>query len=201
MPESGKYGSVRGVPGNRHPYRDRRHAPVDLCKISPGASVVMKLTHWVVKLPSYPVIQIYQHMNAVDDVATEIAVSPETFGSSGARAIAALASLGQHTRLSIFRLLVSHEPCGRAVGEIAQAIQCPQNTTSGHLAILARAQLVISVRQGRSVIYRADLAGMRWLLEYLLADCCNGDPSLCATVFSSLCSGNCVHPATDQSTG
>jgi hypothetical protein len=23
MPESGKYGSVRGVPGNRHPYRDR----------------------------------------------------------------------------------------------------------------------------------------------------------------------------------
>ena len=25
MPESGTYGSVRGVPGNRHPYRDRRH--------------------------------------------------------------------------------------------------------------------------------------------------------------------------------
>ena len=24
MPESGTYGSVRGVPGNRHPYRDRR---------------------------------------------------------------------------------------------------------------------------------------------------------------------------------
>ena len=22
MPESGTYGSVRGVPGNRHPYRD-----------------------------------------------------------------------------------------------------------------------------------------------------------------------------------
>ena len=24
MPESGTYGSVRGVLGNRHPYRDRR---------------------------------------------------------------------------------------------------------------------------------------------------------------------------------
>jgi hypothetical protein len=24
MPESGTYGSVRGVPGNRHPYRDRQ---------------------------------------------------------------------------------------------------------------------------------------------------------------------------------
>ena len=26
MPESGTYGSVRGVPGNRHPYRDRQQA-------------------------------------------------------------------------------------------------------------------------------------------------------------------------------
>ena len=25
MPKSGTYGSVRGVPGNRHPYRDRQH--------------------------------------------------------------------------------------------------------------------------------------------------------------------------------
>lgn len=27
MPESGTYGSVRGVPGNRHPYRDRQQPP------------------------------------------------------------------------------------------------------------------------------------------------------------------------------
>ena len=27
MPELGTYGSVRGVPGNGHPYRDHRTAP------------------------------------------------------------------------------------------------------------------------------------------------------------------------------
>ena len=80
-------------------------------------------------------------------------------------------------------------------------MQCPQNTTSGHLAILSRAQLVTSTRQGRTVVYRADMAGMRWLLEYLLADCCNGDASICATVFSSLCTGDCVRPPEDGQPG
>lgn len=141
-------------------------------------------------------------MNAEVLEATASAVAPpEMLGASGARALAALAALGQQTRLAIFRLLVSHEPCGLTVGEVAAAMQRPQNTTSGHLAILARAQIVTSVRQGRSVVYRADMSGMRWLLEYLLADCCNGDPSMCATAFSSLCDGTCEHPATDPSGG
>ncbi len=141
-------------------------------------------------------------MNAEVLEATAGAIAPpEMLGASGARALAALAALGQQTRLAIFRLLVSHEPCGLTVGEVAVAMQCPQNTTSGHLAILARAQIVTSVRQGRSVVYRADMSGMRWLLEYLLADCCNGDPSMCATAFSSLCDGTCEPPATDPSGG
>jgi ArsR family transcriptional regulator len=120
---------------------------------------------------------------AVAETPASAVIPAEELGTSGARALAALAALGQQTRLAIFRFLVSHEPCGMPVGEIALAMQCPQNTTSGHLAILARAQLVTNQRQGRSVVYRADLNGMRWLLEYLLADCCNGDPSLCITVF------------------
>jgi hypothetical protein len=36
------------------------------------------------------------------------------------------------------------------------------------------------------------------LLEYLMSDCCNGDPSACATAFSSLCDGTCEHPADDK---
>lgn len=138
-------------------------------------------------------------MNAAVAEPTALATTPaEMLGSSGARALAGLTALGQQTRLAIFRFLVSHEPCGQTVGEVALAMQCPQNTTSGHLAILARAQLVTNARQGRSVVYRADMAGMRWLLEYLLADCCNGDPSLCATAFSALCTGHCEHPASDS---
>lgn len=135
---------------------------------------------------------------AFESIAIAVA-APEALGASGARALAALAALGQQTRLAIFRLLVRQEPHGLTVGEVAVAMQCPQNTASGHLAILARSQIVTSVRQGRSVVYRADMAGMRWLLEYLLTDCCNGDPSLCAAAFSSLCDGACEHSLTDKS--
>ncbi len=85
-----------------------------------------------------------------------------------------LDTLAAQTRLAVFRYLVSHEPCGKTIGEIAVAMQCPQDSASGHLAILARAQLVTCTRQGRTVVYRADPSGMRWLLQYLLADCCNG---------------------------
>lgn len=94
----------------------------------------------------------------------------------------------------MFRLLVAHEPSGLTVTKIATAMSRPQNTTSGHLAILARAQLVTASRQARSVVYRADLDGMQWLLEYLLADCCSGDASMCASVSSSLCTAGCTYP-------
>jgi DNA-binding transcriptional ArsR family regulator len=114
------------------------------------------------------------------------------------RAVAALAALGQPTRLSMFRQLVSREPHGMTAGEIAQAMHCPQNTASGHLAILARAQLVHSARNGRSVVYRVDLGGVRRLVEYLLADCCNCDPSACADIFAGICETACSDPASKK---
>jgi hypothetical protein len=43
-------------------------------------------------------------------------------------AIDGLAALLQSTRLKAFRLLVSHEPGGVAAGEIARAMDVPQNT-------------------------------------------------------------------------
>ena len=135
---------------------------------------------------------------ALDESTETVEVESEVSDPTDVRAQTALAALGQQTRLKIFRLLVRSEPSGLTVGAIAQAIRCPQNTTSSHLAILARAQLAISVRQGRSVLYRADLAGMRWLIEYLFADCCNGDASLCAPVFAALCVGDCSHPSSDE---
>ena len=100
------------------------------------------------------------------EAATVEVIEPP--GSLKTRALAAFAALGQPTRLSMLRLLVGHDPCGMTVSDIALAMQCPQNTASGHLAILSRAQLITGVRSGRSVIYRADLGGVRWLVEYLL---------------------------------
>src|SRR5580765_7449578 len=80
--------------------------------------------------------------------------------------ILALAALAQSTRLDVFRLLVKHEPEGLAAGDIARALAVPQNTMSAHLAVLARAGLVISERRSRSIIYRADLATLQELTSF-----------------------------------
>ncbi len=82
--------------------------------------------------------------------------------------ILALAALAQPTRLQAFRLLVQHEPEGLAAGELARLLDVPQNTLSAHLAILARAALVRSERQSRSIIYRADLERLRDVTLYLV---------------------------------
>ncbi|PZQ12481.1 MAG: ArsR family transcriptional regulator [Ancylobacter novellus] len=105
-------------------------------------------------------------------------------------AVEALSALGQVTRLRIFRMLVSRAPEGLPAGVIADAVGCLQNTLSTHLAILSRAGLVKGVRDGRSILYSADLEGMRGLVGYLLTDCCNGRPEVCAPIFETL-QGSC----------
>ena len=95
-------------------------------------------------------------------------------------AILSLAALAQPTRLGVFRLLVRYEPAGLAAGDIAKALAVPQNTMSAHLAILARAGLVLSERKSRSIIYRANLEAFRGLTSFMVEDCCGGSPELCA---------------------
>ena len=108
-------------------------------------------------------------------------VGPDfTSGAMAApHALAALAALGQPTRLAIFRLLVRKEPMGLAAGVLAEAVGCPHNTLSTHIAILARASLVKGTREGRTITYRADAVGTRALIAFLVTDCCNGRPELC----------------------
>lgn len=101
-------------------------------------------------------------------------------------AISALGALAQGTRLDTFRLLVRNEPDGLAAGEVARQLDVPQNTMSAHLAILARAGLIRSERHSRSIIYRADLDGVRALMLFLLKDCCAGNADLCAPLVAEL---------------
>ena len=105
---------------------------------------------------------------------------------SAAFAMAALAALGQPTRLEVLRLLMRREPDGSPAGAIAEAIGCPQNTLSAHLGILARAGLVSGARLGRSIVYRANVQAMRDLIEFLVQDCCDGHPELCGLVGATL---------------
>ena len=92
--------------------------------------------------------------------------SPSRSGeiSSKRHAISALAALAQPTRLAIFRLLIKHEPVGITAGVIADTVGAPHNTLSSHLAILVRAGLLRSSREGRTIIYRSDVEGMQSLI-------------------------------------
>lgn len=100
--------------------------------------------------------------------------------------LAALAALGQETRLDIFRLLVRAGADGVPAGEIAERLGAVQNTVSAHLKVLAQAGLVHSGRDGRTVRYTADMTGFRDLLAYLMEDCCEGRPELCRPVIDAV---------------
>ena len=100
--------------------------------------------------------------------------------------IEALGALAQATRLEAFRLLVRHEPEGLAAGDIARGLDVPQNTLSTHLAILAHADLVVSERHGRSIVYRANIAQLRTLMLFLAKDCCGGRAELCEPLVAEL---------------
>lgn len=106
-------------------------------------------------------------------------------------ALAALAALGQPTRLEIFRLLMRREPDGLPAGVIAQSVGCPHNTLSSHLSILARSGLVQGTRDGRSIIYRANVEGMQALIAFLVNDCCDGHPELCSLQDALRATGCC----------
>ena len=104
----------------------------------------------------------------------------------------AFGALSQETRLKVFRRLVRLGADGMAAGEIARELDIPHNTLSTHLSVLANAGLVSSRRAGRSIIYSVDPAGIRGLLAFLLEDCCQGRPEVCAPVLDTLLADGCA---------
>ena len=95
-------------------------------------------------------------------------------------ATAALAALGQSTRLAVFRLLVEAGPDGRMVGEIAEALELPGATLSFHLKELSATGLIQGESRGRFICYRANFEAMSALIEFLTRNCCGGDAARCA---------------------
>lgn len=95
-------------------------------------------------------------------------------------AVRRLSALAQESRLAVFRLLVKAGPAGVRAGEIARTLEITPNTLSAQLNVLAGAGLVASRRDGRSIIYAAAYDAMSELLLYLMEDCCQGRPEVCA---------------------
>jgi DNA-binding transcriptional ArsR family regulator len=112
-------------------------------------------------------------------------------------AVGSLTALAHEGRLAAFRLLVQAGAPGLPAGEIARRLGILPNTLSASLNVLSHAGLIRSRREGRSIIYSADYGAMRELLTFLMEDCCNGAPEICAplaAVVSKCCEaeGRCA---------
>jgi arsenate reductase len=94
-------------------------------------------------------------------------------------AAAAFTALGQPTRLDLLRLLLAAGPSGLPAGEIATRLGVPASTLSFHLRALEANGLIAATRHGRSLVYAAQVARLRFLLAFLAEACCDGDPARC----------------------
>jgi len=104
-----------------------------------------------------------------------------------AQALSAFAGLAQETRLRIVRLLVQAGPDGLPAGAIGAAMDgASSSRMSFHLSHLEQAGLVRSRREGRSIIYSAALATLSDLVAFLMRDCCDGHPEVCAPAVAAL---------------
>ena len=97
-----------------------------------------------------------------------------------------LSALAQPSRLAIFRLLLQAGPEGMSAGDIARRTATAPNTLTAQLQLLTGADLAWSVRQGRSIRYGANYAGIALLLSYLIEDCCEGRPEVCTPLQDAL---------------
>lgn len=87
-------------------------------------------------------------------------------------AVVAFGALSQETRLRVFRLLVEYGQDGTAAGTLSETLGIPHNTLSFHLSQMSHAKLVLSQREGRSIIYRANFEFFTDLIRYMVKDCC-----------------------------
>lgn len=94
-------------------------------------------------------------------------------------AVETLSALAHEGRLALFRVLIKAGPAGWAAGRLGEAVGMAPSTLSNNLAVLTRAGLATSVRDGRSILYAADYGRMSDLLTFLMEDCCEGSPEIC----------------------
>ncbi len=87
-------------------------------------------------------------------------------------ALLALSALSQETRLQLLRILAKYGENGCAAGILSAELNVPHNTLSFHLSHLSQAGLVSSKRNGRSIIYIAEISRIKKLTKFLLEDCC-----------------------------
>ena len=91
-------------------------------------------------------------------------------------AAACMESLGNPTRLGLYRQLVRAGGAGLAVGELQQRLDIPGSTLSHHLQHLVQRDLVTQTREGRVLRCSANFNTMTSLLGFLTEECCSDAP-------------------------
>lgn len=90
-------------------------------------------------------------------------------------AIKAFTALSQETRLKVFKILIEYGKTGTPAGTISDRLEIPHNTLSFHLSHLSKAGLISSRKDGRSIIYSANVDSIEELISYLKENCCSLD--------------------------
>jgi len=108
------------------------------------------------------------------------------------QALAAFAALAQEHRLRLVRALVIAGPDGLASGALADTVGISAASVSHHLKELSHASLVASRREGRSIIYSAAYPALAGLIAFLMKDCCQGRPEVCAPAAEALAACLCM---------
>lgn len=111
------------------------------------------------------------------------------------QAISAFGALAQETRIRIVRELVKAGPLGMPAGALAEAVNTSPPNASFHLKELEMAGLVSQRRESRSIIYSADFNALGDLLQFLMRDCCGGNPEICAPALKCIPKSKTRKPA------
>ena len=138
----------------------------------------------------YPALEDYQIdiMIGEGPAARSVKLDLPPFTLVGATTRAGMLTNPLRDRFGIVARLefYTSEELGRIVTRSAKLLGAPQNTVSTHLSVLQNANLVVSARQGRSIIYRAHMSTLKDLMLFLAKDCCGGHESLCAPLIAEL---------------
>jgi DNA-binding transcriptional ArsR family regulator len=95
-------------------------------------------------------------------------------------AVRCFQAIGQTHRLKMFRELAKAGDTGMTAGLIAEVLELTPSQVSFHLKELEASTLCFAEREGRFNRYRIEPGAVRDLLDFLLADCCQGRRDLCS---------------------
>jgi len=97
------------------------------------------------------------------------------------------AALAHETRLMVFRTVMRAGPDGVAAGDLAVRAGVTPSNLSAHLTVLVSSGLLEMRRDGRHRYYSPTVPAIRELVNYLLVECCDGNPDVCDLGSNGIC--------------